>query len=239
MANKTAAGLVAYAKKQLGKPYWYGTYGNKPTEDLLNRKAKQYPYPKYFSYRPDRMPMFRAQIGKFDRVHDCVGLIKGYLWSDTPTSAPKYNAAQDKSANGMRAVSNASKNMSSMPDTPGLLVFSEGHVGVYIGGGQVIEARGSDSGVVQTVLKSRGWTHWGRCPWIQYPGTQTTQKPEAAPENKPEYITHTMKPGDTLWALASKHLGSGTRWTELAKLNNITDEKKIPVGKVIKIPKEK
>lgn len=41
-------------------------------------------------------------------------------------------------------------------------------MGVYIGNNQVIEARGSDYGVVQTTLKSRPWTHWGRCPWITY-----------------------------------------------------------------------
>ena len=38
MAEKTAAGLVAYAKAQKGKPYWYGTFGNTATESLLNSK---------------------------------------------------------------------------------------------------------------------------------------------------------------------------------------------------------
>lgn len=43
-----------------------------------------------------------------------------------------------------------------------------GHVGVYIGNGQVVEARGHAYGVVQTALKGRGWTKWGKCKFIEY-----------------------------------------------------------------------
>ena len=28
---KTNVGLVDYARNQLGRPYWYGTFGNKAT----------------------------------------------------------------------------------------------------------------------------------------------------------------------------------------------------------------
>ena len=41
--KKTAAQLVAYAKSMVGRPYWYGTYGNKASVSLLNAKTKQYP----------------------------------------------------------------------------------------------------------------------------------------------------------------------------------------------------
>lgn len=43
-----------------------------------------------------------------------------------------------------------------------------GHVGVYIGNGKVVEARGHDYGVVETNLVDRGWTQWGKCPYIEY-----------------------------------------------------------------------
>jgi hypothetical protein len=56
-----------------------------------------------------------------------------------------------------------------MPEMPGILVFKSGHVGVYVGNKKVIEARGFSYGVVETDLNSRGWTHWGKCPWINYP----------------------------------------------------------------------
>ena len=55
-----------------------------------------------------------------------------------------------------------------MPDIPGLAVWHDGHIGVYIGGGQVIEAMGTKYGVVKTELANRGWTHWLKIPYINY-----------------------------------------------------------------------
>ena len=161
--EKTAAGLVGYAKAQLGKPYWYGTFGNTASASLLKMKREQ--YPAYYDQTKYKV-LFTSQFG--ERVHDCVGLIKGYLWSETPTSPPVYNAAQDVSANGMLGKCKERGKISTMPDIAGTLVFMKGHVGVYIGNGFVIEAKGHDSGVVKTKLKGRGWTDWGFCPWIDY-----------------------------------------------------------------------
>ena len=41
-------------------------------------------------------------------------------------------------------------------------------VGVYIGNGKVIEAKGHKWGVVESKLKDRDFTDWGYCPWIDY-----------------------------------------------------------------------
>ena len=157
--NKTNIGLVEYAKAQLGKPYWYGTFGQTATELLY--KSKQRQYPKYYTAQD-----FSSQYGQ--KVHDCVGLIKGYLWSDTPESSPKYRASQDASADGMLSLCKEKGSISTIPELPGVLVFSPQHVGVYIGGGYVIEARGHVYGVVKTRLSERGWKSWGKCPWIEY-----------------------------------------------------------------------
>lgn len=46
---------------------------------------------------------------------------------------------------------------------------------------------------------------------------------------------HTVVRGDTLWALAKKYLGSGTRYKEIMQLNGMTSEI-IRVGQVLKIP---
>ncbi|KYG91484.1 peptidoglycan-binding protein [[Bacillus] sp. KCTC 13219] len=46
---------------------------------------------------------------------------------------------------------------------------------------------------------------------------------------------HTVKQGDTLWAIAKKYLGDGSKYTELAKLNNISNPNVIKVGQVIKL----
>lgn len=157
--SKTNTGLVEYAKAQLGKPYWFGTFGQTATENLYQSKKKQ--YPNYYTASD-----FKSQYGQ--RVHDCIGLIKGYLWSDTPTSVPKYDSLQDVTADGMLAKCKKKGDISTIPETPGILVFSPQHVGVYIGNGYVIEAQGHKWGVVKTKLATRGWKSWGRCPWIEY-----------------------------------------------------------------------
>ncbi|WP_107950971.1 LysM peptidoglycan-binding domain-containing protein [Lysinibacillus parviboronicapiens] len=47
--------------------------------------------------------------------------------------------------------------------------------------------------------------------------------------------THTVVKGDTLWAIAKKYLGDGSKNTELAKLNNISNPNEIKAGQVIKL----
>lgn len=58
--------------------------------------------------------------------------------------------------------------IATMPDTPGLAVWKAGHIGVYIGNGEVVEAMGTKYGVVKTQLEGRGWTHWLEIPYIDY-----------------------------------------------------------------------
>lgn len=155
--------MVDYARYQLGRPYWYGTFGNRATESLLYAKKEQYPA----HYQYARMAKYKSQIGF--RVHDCVGLIKGYLWSESPEARPKYNKNQDVSANMMLKLCTEKGRINTMPEIPGILVFMPGHVGIYAGGGIVIEARGFNYGVVETDIKERNWENWGKCPWIEYP----------------------------------------------------------------------
>lgn len=160
---KTNSGLVAYAKEQVGLPYWWGTFGQTSTESLLSAKRKQ--YPSYYTAGD-----FGRQLGK--RVHDCIGLIKGYLWSETPTSTPKYNSAQDVSAQGMYDKCTRRGNIESFDKVKGRLLFRGSsashivHVGVYAGDGVVYEAKGHAYGVVESKFSSGSWTHWGQCPWI-------------------------------------------------------------------------
>lgn len=157
--SKTNIGLVEYTKAQLGRPYWYGCYGNIATKALYDYKKVQ--YPQYYTDKD-----FESQFGQ--KVHDCVGLIKGYLWSDAPDSVPKYNNKQDLNVNGLFEKCTLNGDISTMPKLPGILVFMDNHVGVYVGDGCVIEARGHKYGVVKTKLSTRGWKMWGKCPWIEY-----------------------------------------------------------------------
>ena len=169
--SKTNIGLVEYAKAQLGLPYWYGCFGQISTKELYESKKKQ--YPSFYSSTD-----YVKQYNK--KVHDCIGLIKGYLWSDTPTSIPKYNGSQDVTADGMLAICKEKGDISTIPELPGVLVFSKQHVGVYIGDGYVIEARGHKYNVVKTKLSERGWKNWGKCPWIEY--GETKKEPVNTPK---------------------------------------------------------
>lgn len=47
--------------------------------------------------------------------------------------------------------------------------------------------------------------------------------------------THTVKSGETLWAIAKNYLGDGSKYTELIKINNISNPNVIKVGEVIKL----
>ena len=85
---KTGQGLKEYAIAQLGKPYWWGTFGQRADGALYAQKKAQ--YPDHYTATD-----FSSQYGR--KVHDCVGLIKGYRWSDTPESTPKYVGAPERS----------------------------------------------------------------------------------------------------------------------------------------------
>jgi len=162
----TAASLVAHVKAQAGQIYWYGTFGQAPTLDLLEQKRRQYPA-YYTAERVDYAKKF--QVGRPGaRVFDCAGLVKSYWMMDSPTAKPKYLAQYDKSAAMLKAECGQTGKIATLPEEPGLLVFIGGtHVGVYIGNGRVMEARGYSYGVVETALQGRAWDAWGRLKWLE------------------------------------------------------------------------
>lgn len=168
--SKTGQGLVEYVLAQLGKPYWYGTFGQIANAGLLAEKRQQY---------PERYTAgdFTAQFGQ--KVHDCVGLIKGYLWCDTPDGEPIYKASQDVAVSGLFMTCPENGSIDTMPDIPGVCVFMRdmSHVGVYVGDGYVVEATGHARGVVKTKLAGRGWGLWGKPRWISYDGAAQPTQP--------------------------------------------------------------
>lgn len=54
---------------------------------------------------------------------------------------------------------------------------------------------------------------------------------------KPKYIVYTVKRGDTLWDLAEKYLGSGTRYKEIMYASALISDKIYP-GQKLLIPKK-
>lgn len=59
---------------------------------------------------------------------------------------------------------------------------------------------------------------------------QTTRQTTKEPEK-----TYTVQKGDTLWNIAKKQLGDGSKYKELAALNNISNPNFLSVGQVLKI----
>ena len=172
-----ASELVAFVISMIGMPYWYGTCVYMCSTSVLNSKSKQYPS----HYGSSRMAKYKAAIAAKQVCMDCVGMIKGFFWTNGGVGVLDYinggekftnkyasNGCPDKSANGMLEYCKKQGckhgKIATLPDVPGILLFSSGHVGVYIGGGYAVEARGFAYGVVKTRVKDRLWTDWAYMP---------------------------------------------------------------------------
>lgn len=164
--KKTNLDLVAWvtAAEQNGWGYIYGTFGQVLDETLYNTKASQY---------PDEVKLYEDFIledtlGR--RVADCIGLVKSYVWLDPEAKAIGYqtNGMPDVGADTAYRYATEKGTIDTLPEIPGLLLWMEGHVGVYIGGGEVIHSAGTTYGVIREEVGRRGWTHWAKIPYIEY-----------------------------------------------------------------------
>jgi len=147
--------------------YWYGTYGNMCTEAKYKSKKKQYPE----HYGSSRTAGYMKDIEQKRRCADCVGMIKSFFWTGNQYDTdPKYgsNGCPDKSANGMIDLCKVKGSISTIPDIPGVVVWTNGHIGVYIGGGYTIEMRGFDYDCVKRKVKDGPWKKWGKLPMLSY-----------------------------------------------------------------------
>ena len=149
-----------------GWGYVYGGYGQVCTKQYLDQQASL--FPSNNEAGGEMREGGEKWLGK--RVCDCIGLIKSYAWynADSGKIVAGSNGFTDCGANSIWSSVTESGPISNMSDTPGLAVWMDGHIGVYIGNGEVIEAQGTAYGVVKTQLKGRGWTRWLKIPNIKY-----------------------------------------------------------------------
>ena len=166
--QKTAADLVVWAKMAWKNQWGYvwGTFGDVLTEDLLSLKIDQ-----FGESVTDYEDIIREKwMGR--RTVDCAGLIKSYGWYDADQNQIIYanpnGAIPDIGTDGFFELAPEKGPIDTLPEIPGLLVYAEGHIGVYIGGGYAIEAISHAGGVVKTLVADRTWTHWLKCPDIAY-----------------------------------------------------------------------
>ena len=146
--TKTGAGLSEHALKayEEGWKYVYGQYG---------------------------------QFRNGTRSTDCSGLIKSYLWWEGDDRDPKPNRIRVAgSSSSMLASAKEKGNInlsdaSTLPRIHGLILYSPGHVGVYVGGNMSVDNRCSDQNVKygKVIGGKYRWTKWFKLPQISYPGT--------------------------------------------------------------------
>lgn len=167
MAKIKASDLVQYAVNAVDGGYCWGADGQTCTPALRRELAAR-------TGNAETKNNLLSLCAKWDgkKVWDCSGLFRG-AWR----ALLKYRSG------GATGIYNKWCSMTgtidTLPDEPGIAVFrgtpnNMEHVGLYIGGGEVIDARGSAKGVVRGTLESYGrWTHWGRLEDVDYGESET------------------------------------------------------------------
>ncbi len=196
----TGAHFAAFCEKMVGQPYWYGACCYKATQSLLSSKSKQYPG----YYTAGRMDQCQRDIAARAVVADCIGGAKGYAWTNggasilaaIGTDAPilsKYgaNGCPDKGANGMFTYAKSKGcpwgPIATLPETLGLALGKDGHVGYYIGNGELVEWRGFNYGCVRTRVSQRDFQYWYQLPFLRYEGgNMPAPDPEPTPDPDPQ-----------------------------------------------------
>lgn len=164
--DKNNLDLVKWAQMAYDNKWGYvwGSHGDVLTSSELKRLKKV-----FGANVTDKEDYIKSHwLGR--RTSDCVGLIKGYGWYDETSGIIKYgtNEMKDVTADGMFDAAVEKGPISTMPDIPGIVVWHQGHIGVYIGNGYVIHAANTYDGVIKTPITSSGWTHWLKVPYINY-----------------------------------------------------------------------
>lgn len=105
-------------------------------------------------------------------VADCSGLFRWAFDQYGVGIAHGSNSIYDRycSAKGKMK---AGKRTDGKEMLPGTAVFTgtdgdHGHIGLYIGGGEVIEAAGTQQGVIKSKVTNSKWTYWGELKAVDY-----------------------------------------------------------------------
>ena len=204
-------------------PYWYGTCVYKASTSVLTSKTKQYPS----HYGSSRTSRYKQDISIKQVVADCVGGCKGYAWTgggigvlESIGNDQKYtskygsNGCPDKSASGMFEYCKK-KGMDwgaigTLPEIVGLALFTDGHIGYYVGNGYAVEWRGFNYGCVKTKVKERTWKNWAKLPFIDYgDGTNVQPAPTATA---------------TTYTLGSRSLKKGSLGSDVKTLQELLNQ---------------
>lgn len=177
--NATAEGLAEYAVKCWNTPniYVWGGIGEYITDEMLDEKIARWPE----WYIPERAQIRKEFVGRNVRGWDCIGLIQSYTWGDYHQGNTKYYFPEEfLNTSQLIEMDLVKGDIATLPERPGLVLWKKGHVGVYIGNGEVIESTprivtgprkgeiGRVGGVVKSKLEDVAWTVWLQFPGVQY-----------------------------------------------------------------------
>ena len=164
-AVEKTVGNITYYKQRYG--YVLGGQGHDYSKKLAEQwgKVKRCGKSAYYF-----VTQCKAWFGR--KVVDCSGMIvEAYRAYD--------KGFGDKSANYFyNSYTTERGKISTLPEQEGVIVWKSGHIGVYLGGGLVVEARGYKYGVVISKLSTQKWTNWGRLKEVEYIDSQ---------DNRPEF----------------------------------------------------
>lgn len=175
----TADGLVEFVKRCYSSPniyLWCGV-GEYITDEVLDEKKAASPG----WYTKERQRVRREMVGHNVRGWDCIGLIQSYTWGDYHQNNTRYCWPEEfLTTSKLIKMDLVKGDISTLPERPGLVLWREHHVGVYIGNGEVIECtsrilngtqkgeHGIVGGIVKTKLEDLDWAVWLQFPGIEY-----------------------------------------------------------------------
>lgn len=181
--------------------YMLGPWGWPATDKMITRATTQ-----GSNAKTNRQWLSQANAIKGQGfLFDCVGLIKGILWGWEGDVSRTYggagyacNGVPDYDAKKMiDCCREVSTDFSSI--VPAEAVWMDGHIGVYVGGGVVVEATPKWKGGVQRstlanvsakliagTAGTRRWTKHGKLPWVDYAAQEDKTEED---EDMPKYRT--------------------------------------------------
>ena len=155
------------------KEKWGYIYGMK---HVVWTQARQDNYVKAYSNDPDRK-MSCKYGGKWigSIVTDCSGLFAWWIEQLGGAIAHGSNSIYDRYCSSKGTLKNG-RTAGGKELRPGTAVFTtndsgrHGHIGLYIGSGKVIEAKGAQYGVIESKVTESRWKAWGELKMIEYDG---------------------------------------------------------------------
>lgn len=151
-----------------GKAYGTDLKPNLMTKEKLDKYFKKSSYSQYFDNGRKEMMLDQAAKDNYDKIGcDCSGFVCG-IWRITKVVSSGFAACANTLYNS-KCVKRSGNPI------PGDLAWKSGHIGIYVGGGYVVESVGGAYGIQLTKTSKRqvynyvkkklekmnGWTHFG------------------------------------------------------------------------------